>query len=234
MNETVDPFRDWDAAYVLGALSAEDRRAFERHLANCPACEAAVAELAGIPGILTKIDANTAVALASAPKMEQPRDWHYEPDLVQRLARSARRRRRGLTAGLTAAAALLIVVGILTGRAIHPTTKLASGPTGTVVTMAQVQPNAMTADLRVTSKPWGTRFDWSCAYGSAWAPNSAPQAYNLVITDASGVKTVVATWSSTDSSAEGLAASSSIPIADIKTIEIRAAGAATPLVRGQL
>ena len=46
MSETTDRFRDWDAAYVLGALSTEDRRAFERHLASCPECAADVAELA--------------------------------------------------------------------------------------------------------------------------------------------------------------------------------------------
>ena len=44
-----DPYREWDAAYVLGALSPRDRRAFEQHLATCAACREAVAELAGMP-----------------------------------------------------------------------------------------------------------------------------------------------------------------------------------------
>lgn len=243
MNETVDPFCDWDAAYVLGALSADDRRDFERHLARCPACAAAVAELAGIPGILTKIDAGAAVALSSAPNDEFLYDSRHEPDLVQKLARSAGRRRRRMrnwvTAGMAVAAALLIVLGIVAGTAIHSATVLArapasSAPSGTVVAMSQVQPNAMTADLRVTSKPWGTRFDWSCNYGSTWAPDYAPQAYDLVITDASGVATTIATWSATGSRAMGLAASSGVHIADIRTVEIRAAGTTVPLVRGQL
>ena len=50
MTETTDRFRDWDAAYVLGALDSEDRRAYERHLAKCPSCSKALAELAGLPG----------------------------------------------------------------------------------------------------------------------------------------------------------------------------------------
>ena len=41
-----DEFAEWDAAYVLGALSPSDRRAYERHLAECDACRAAVADLA--------------------------------------------------------------------------------------------------------------------------------------------------------------------------------------------
>ena len=46
MTDEVDRFRDWDAAYVLGALDADDRRVFERHLRTCSECAAAVAEFA--------------------------------------------------------------------------------------------------------------------------------------------------------------------------------------------
>lgn len=241
MIETVDPFREWDAAYVLGALSSDDRRAFERHIAGCPACTAAVADLAGIPGILTKIDADTAVALASAVDGEHLPVPAYPT--IQKLAESEisrrRRLRRGLIAGMAAAAALVFIVGIFAGNTIHPADNLAGGPTtnapsGTVVAMSQIQPNVMTAELRMTSKSWGTRFDWSCNYGSAWAPSSVPKAYDLVITDTSGAQFTIATWSAIGAGAKGLTASSGIPIADIRTVEIREAGKTTPLVRGEL
>ncbi|MFD6446895.1 zf-HC2 domain-containing protein [Promicromonospora sp. NPDC060204] len=58
-----DPYAEWDAAYVLGALSPSDRRAYERHLAECAACRAAVAELAGLPGLLGTISPAHAQAL---------------------------------------------------------------------------------------------------------------------------------------------------------------------------
>lgn len=242
MNESVDLFRDWDAAYVLGALSSDDRRLFEHHLATCQDCTTAVAQLAGIPGILTRIDVGTAIALASA-STQDPLPVPAYPT-IQKLARTAhlrqRRRRLGLVAGMASAAAVLVVVGVLAGKAIQPATSLASGPSvsassGTVVPMSQVEPNSMTADVRVTSKPWGTRFDWSCEYlGSTPAPAYAPATYDLVVTDISGAQTVIATWSATGPKAVGLSASSGIPISNLRSVEIRAAGAVTPLVRGEL
>ena len=45
MNTIPDKFAQWDAAYVLGALSPAERREFEEHLASCPHCQAAVSEL---------------------------------------------------------------------------------------------------------------------------------------------------------------------------------------------
>ena len=47
-------FAEWDAAYVLGALSPDDRHAYEDHLAGCERCRAAVAELAPLPGLLAR------------------------------------------------------------------------------------------------------------------------------------------------------------------------------------
>jgi hypothetical protein len=243
MIEIFDPFRDWDAAYVLGALSADDRRAFERHLAGCAACTSGVAELAGIPGMLSKIGVDAAVALVGAPAVEYLHDARLEPDLVQKLSRAAvarqRRTRRVMIAGMALAAGLLLVVGIFSGSAIHSNSQLAKGPSvsdtaGTAIAMSQIGGNVMTAKLRVTSKPWGTRFDWSCDYGNAPASDYTPQAYDLVVTDASGHETTVATWSATGPKASGLSASSGVPMKNIRTVEIRVAGTGTPLVRGQV
>ncbi|WP_212754237.1 zf-HC2 domain-containing protein [Nakamurella aerolata] len=63
MTEQHARFADWDGAYVLGALSAEDRRAFEMHMGACAACRRAVAELAGLPGLLARVDPQVALGL---------------------------------------------------------------------------------------------------------------------------------------------------------------------------
>jgi anti-sigma factor RsiW len=50
-----DTVMHWDAAYVVGALAATERRDFKHHLTVCTACSVAVAELAGLPGLLAKV-----------------------------------------------------------------------------------------------------------------------------------------------------------------------------------
>lgn len=226
-----DPFDDWDAAYVLGALSMDERRDFERHLSSCATCSTSVAELAGIPGILSKINTDSALALINAPIDAE--ESQLEPDLVQNLARLVAQHqskvRRRYTIGMSMAAAALIVIDILAGNGLSST-----APTGTVIAMTQVQPNVMTASLRVTDKSWGTRFDWNCNYVGAWSARYSSVIYNLVITDTSGKEYTIATWSSPQPTVIGLTATSNFHITQIRTVEIRTAGSTVPLVRGQI
>ena len=58
-----DDLAEWDAAYILGALSLEDRRTYEGYLAANPARAAELTELAGMPGILNALSRDEAVAL---------------------------------------------------------------------------------------------------------------------------------------------------------------------------
>jgi hypothetical protein len=51
-----DKYTQWDAAYVLGSLTESDRREFDAHLAQCPACREAVDELSGVPALLSLLD----------------------------------------------------------------------------------------------------------------------------------------------------------------------------------
>jgi carotenoid cleavage dioxygenase-like enzyme len=47
---------EWDAAYVLGALSDAERREFEAHMVGCSSCRKAVTDLAGLPPLLSVLD----------------------------------------------------------------------------------------------------------------------------------------------------------------------------------
>jgi hypothetical protein len=243
-----DPFRDWDAAYVLGGLSGEQRRTFERHIAECPHCAAAVAELAGMPGILGRLPTEEALTLAPAFDDDTLRDRLHEPGIVQRLAAGAiasrRRARRRAAAGLVALAAALLAGGVVFGTSLSPGPDTAgpaatSSPSGStlpapVIAMQPVGDTTMTAELSVTEKAWGTRLDWTCRYGDEdWDSRYQPS-YDLVVTDASGAESVVASWRATGPRAGGLAASSNVPTPEIRSIEIRSADSDAPLVRAEL
>jgi hypothetical protein len=236
MTETIDRFRDWDAAYVLGALSTDDRRAFERHLVTCPECTAAVAQLAGLPGILGKLSVDEAVALmdetrvasAAAPDSHL-RDEVHTPGLVQRLAVAAKRRRRRTRIGLLLSGVAVLAIFTVGGVAVAAN----QAPRPVTVAMSPLNQHALTASLTVTQKGWGTRFDWSCNYlGDTWEGESV--SYDLVVTDKTGKQSTVATWSSSGPHAKGLTASSSIPTDNIRNVEIRLTGTTTPLLEENL
>ncbi|MFT2690303.1 anti-sigma factor family protein [Clavibacter zhangzhiyongii] len=75
MNDRADDIHEWDAAYVLGSLSATDRALFEAHLTGCDACTRSLADLAGLPGVLRMLPVEDALALLEepeAPAVPQP------------------------------------------------------------------------------------------------------------------------------------------------------------------
>ncbi len=53
----------WDAAYVLGSLSPTERREFESHMGTCKPCRQAVAEISGMPALLSRLDKDDVAAI---------------------------------------------------------------------------------------------------------------------------------------------------------------------------
>ena len=236
---TDDPkdFSDWDAAYILGALSPEDRRAYEKHLAETPASAAELSELAGLPGVLKGLTPEEAVALLYPVESGRLESTAHQPGAVSALARSVNRRRRRIRAGLISAAigtaALLVVGTIVVGGLRAPTEGIDSpNATGRSTAMSPVVRDTVTARLTVTPKPWGTLLNWNCDYSDLWT--AAPQTLDLVVTSTSGIETVVASWTASGAKGAGLAASTSVAAADIRTVSIRTADTASTLVETDL
>lgn len=225
-----DDFRDWDAAYVLGMLSPDDRHSYERHLATCDACSVALTELAGLPGILASLPVVEAVELAAAvPDTVSLSPATHQPGAVQRLAASSaarRRRSRRRMVGVSILAGATLAVGaFFVGATI-------AAPPGTpsAVAMTQLVGNTVTANMAITPKSWGTRLDWDCSYASSLATKSDLD-YDLVVTERSGAQVVVASWSAYGERAKNLTASTSVATDDIRSVEIRLAGSAAALTR---
>jgi hypothetical protein len=222
-----DDLAEWDAAYVLGALSLEERRTYESYLAANPARAAELTELAGMPGILNALSRDEAVALtdlAGAPPSEQ------RPGNIASLAHAAakrqqRSRRTWLAAAVASAAALLIAGGIV-GATVFPNS---AAPTQTVA-MQAMQPTprgGLTAELAVTEKKWGTELNWACQYTKDWSRNV--DSYDIVVTTHEGVQKTVGSWKPAGDEATGLSAATSIPTKQIQRVDIRVSGSNEPL-----
>ena len=222
-----DDLSEWDAAYVLGALSLEDRRTYENYLADNPARAAELTDLAGMPGILNALSRDEAVALTDLAGAPPSQD---RPDNVASLAHAAakrqqRSRRTWLATAVAAAAALAI-----TGGSSVPTVFPRSPAPAQTVAMQAMQPTprgGLTAELAVTEKKWGTELNWACQYTKDWSRDVA--SYDIVVTTHDGVQSAVGSWKPAGDEATGLSAATSIPTSQIRTVDIRVTGSNEPL-----
>jgi len=224
---------EWDAAYVLGALDAEDRRTYERHLAVCDRCRDAVADLAGMPALLALVPGDEAPGVAE-PESADVVDLSA---VATRLHRGQVRRRWTAAA---VAAGLLVVgggAGWAVSSAVAPDGGTSVSATAATVDLTPVAGSGVTARLALDPVGWGTRLSWSCRYPSdAGAPGRTAGAYGpygsgattyaLVLVDRAGRTTTVGTWAATGTGASGLHASTSVAARDVASVEIRLGGVA--------
>lgn len=220
---TDDEYTEWDAAYVLGALSVTERRQFERHVSGCRSCRQSVSELAPLPALLAAAPAPA--VRAAAPADAAASDLPSFAALADRV-RDGRRKSRML---LAAAAVGLILLGGAAGYGVTLGLRTpAVVAAGESVRLDPVGNSGVRADLSLTGEPWGTRLDWSCSYPPGIAPDhdydDADRDYELAVVDATGIRTVVATWKSDGGPrATGLSAATSTPLDEISRIELSAA-----------
>lgn len=213
-----------DAAYVLGALSPAERLEFERHLATCDECTRSVRSLAGMPGLLDRIDAG----VLENPPDDPPLPSTLLPAL-NRAVEDRRRRRRVVAAGLAAAAAVaaLAVPVVLTRGDDAPPV---SGP-GTSSSSAGVETRAMTplgdvpiqATLGLEEVTWGTRMLVTCTYDREWVDVELPGEvdYLLFVTTKDGRTEQVGSWRSVDGTTMKVPAATSVGRDDIADVEVR-------------
>ncbi len=196
-----DPFVTYDAAYVLGALSPQDRAAFEEHLRGCAQCAAAVAELAGVPGLLARVSADDARGLADPDRAPEP-----VPDtLLPRLQRSVRHRRRRRTAWQAAGAGLIaaacLAIGLVIGNPTSsgdgvagsaPTTASSSAVPQVTVALSAGGNVPVEAQVSLQDKAWGTELKLRCSYHDP--SGTYPERYALWVIGQDGTRFEAAGW----------------------------------------
>ena len=229
-----------DGAYVLGALSPEDRIAFERHLPGCPECAQSVRELAGLPGLLARVP----VDILDPEQLPMPVPDTLLPALVRRVHRS-QRRRTWITGGLVAAAA---AIGDRRGGDLHdePRRRRAAGRrihartdrithSGThpaaPVLMTPVGSEPISGWLSLTQVGWGTRLDLECSYAQESDAYGDPSwsSYTCTCTPLTAGTEQVASWKAVPGKTIRLGRATASDPDDITNVEVRTAAGATVL-----
>lgn len=226
-------YATWDGSYVLGALSPAEREQFERHLAECPSCREAVRGLAGLPGLLSRVDEQ---AVAAPP--ERAPDTLL-PRLVREVRRERRRRSRTV-AGLAAAVVVVVAgaatIGVLRGSDPPTAAPPPAGAPSTISTDAAV-PGADAREMQpvdgapvegwltLETVPWGTRLSLQCTYGAATGGYGGPEpvGYVMVVRTRDGQEREVATWNAVPGRPMQLAAATASARTDIASVEVRTA-----------
>lgn len=201
MSRPADEFETYDAAYVLGALSPEDRAAFEAHLKECPECARSVQELAGLPGLLAQVGPEMAET-GEPPAGLLPSMLHS--------VREIRRRRTFTTFGVGVAAAAAVALAIVLPQA-------GGGAGGTAMTPLIAAPVQATAAVAAVSG--GSRVDMSCEYqGAAYGAD-----YRLVAVRPDGTEEDLASWWADPNRTAKISLDTSMSPNDIQSLEIRTA-----------
>jgi len=231
-----DRYTMWDAAYVLGSLSAADRREFETHMANCPECREAVAELSGVPALLSQLDREVVAAInESGATVGTPLATpEMSPELLPSLlatVRFRRRRTRLTTWVASAAAAVVLGIGVFVGVQGHSST-----PPQQVATsaepMAQVGTNLLASTVSLSSQHWGTFINLKCV---CLAPLTAHHdTLAMVVVGRDGSQTRLATWVAEPGHTATPAGSISTPINQIAAVQVVSADTGQVLLQRSL
>lgn len=213
------PYALWDAAYVLGSLSSDERREYESHLAVCARCRAAVAELSGVPALLTLLDREEMAAADDPPTGPPP-----PQDLGSLLGqvRARRRRFRWVVAGLSAAAACL-AIGLMV--ALRPVPSAPDpAPTAAAMTMSPVGPSAYHATVTLVEQRWGTQIGVACTYtekpGESDESDDDSDRLAMVAVGRDGSQTHLATWTAVTGATALPNASTALPLDEIAAIRV--------------
>jgi len=217
------PFTHDAAAYVLGALSPAERLDFEKHLTRCDGCTRGVGELAGLPGLLGRVDASV---LEHAP-VDEPVPDTLLPALAREVRRRARRRTFVAAGSLAAVLAIAVPWGLsqLGDDGGQASTVPGSGSSPSGATAREMDPVGdvpVHAKLTMEAVAWGSRLELMCTYDPE-SPEYQPPVvrYALFVRTRDGRAEGVGSWRSESGRTTRLTAATSEALADIASVEVR-------------
>lgn len=207
-----DKYSTYDAAYLIGALSPEERHDYEQHLLNCPECRAALGQITGVPGLLARVPEVDSLASADVTMVPES----LLPRLLQAVD-SRRRHRRWIEAAGGIVAAACLAIALIVGLGPQPPAAPLAAPPSSAAISAAAGP--LTASAQLTEHSWGTQIKLHCMYngGAAYSVGS----YRLVVVGSSGAAEQIATWTVVPDKEAVVEASTSLTSKQIATLQVR-------------
>ncbi|MEO6702066.1 MAG: zf-HC2 domain-containing protein [Jatrophihabitantaceae bacterium] len=180
-----------DAAYLLGALDADEQAQFERHLLGCARCQDALAELSALPTLLGTVSIGELTDLDDAAALRPP-DTLLAGLLAQVAATRRHRAWRATAIGFAVACVLALVVGL--GDHLWSDQHRAQP-----LAMVSVGPNHgdVRATVTLTGSDSAVRIRLDCGYrsgGSAPYPATAAPSYTMVVVNRLGQLRELGSW----------------------------------------
>ena len=224
-------FAHLDAVYVLGALSAAERAEYERHLPGCEECSRAVRELAGLPGLLSKVP----LEVVEPPGEHEPVPETLLPAVVSEARRSLRRRRSAIVVTVAAAAAVVVVavtgvvVATLDDDGPPAAAPSAAQSTAPPVEMESLGAGWVTGWVSLTEVKWGTRIDLNCGYEGTSGYAEWPT-YAMFVRSADGEVEQVGTWRAEPGREMHISLATAIASDDIESVVVETEDG-TPVLR---
>jgi hypothetical protein len=206
-------FAHLDGVYVLGALAAGERAAYERHLPGCVECTRALRDLAGIPGLLGRVQLETVEQLRPA----EPVPATLLPAVQAEVRRAQGRRRVAVGSFVAAAAVLLALLAVGVGTTLGDDAQ----PPQQQLAAAQRMDALGTPSsgwVSLTRRGWGTQIDLTCTYEG---PVAGPATYVLVVTSTDGRTEQVGTWRTADGQEVHVTMATAVAPDDIASVEVR-------------
>jgi anti-sigma factor RsiW len=212
-------YATWDAAYVLGSLSSTERREFEGHMADCPSCREAVAQIGGMPALLSRLDLDEVAAIDDSDHISGVQEMSAEmlPSLLATV-RWRRRRTRLLTWTAAAAAAVVLSISVLVGVAGTSPTSPPSQAIPSALPMAQVGTTLLASTVSLSRQQWGTHIELKFV---CTAPVDAHHdTVALVVVGRDGIQSRLASWVAIPGHSATPTASISTPIDQIAAVQV--------------
>lgn len=182
-------------AYVLGALDPVERARFEQHLESCSACREELVQMAGLPGLLSRVSLEDAL----------------DPPSV---APSPARRRRFAAIGSVAAVAAVaaaLILALVTGGS-------SDSPNRPQTVAATNQRTGVSAKMALRPAPWGTEVKVRLAGVTAGTR------CRLVAVGRDGSREIAGTWRADYEGRADVRAATAIPVSDVAYLDVVAGG----------